>query len=330
MSGTMGRRRQTRHDLPPRMHQKGDTYYYVTSTTPRKWIKLDKDLGRAKIMWAQLENDGATDRFHDALDAWMVSPAYNELTASSKTTYGSVIKQLKEFFDGFGLLEIKPVQVAQWMDNHPSKTQANTGKAILSKVFEMAIRRGWAETNPCRDIKRNTIKPRDRYLTDQEFKAIREKGNEVVKIAMDLAYLTGARISDILKATLADCQDEGFFIKQKKTGAKQLFEWTPELETVINEAKKMPRPVRGLHALICNRYGQPYPYGTFNDYWLEAVRDAGIENAQFRDIRAKTATDAEHQGKDHQKLLGHTTKAMSDRYVKVRKVTRVTPMKKVV
>ena len=47
MLSLMGRCRQSNLDLPPRMHQKGEMYYYVTGTRPRKWIKLDADLNKA-------------------------------------------------------------------------------------------------------------------------------------------------------------------------------------------------------------------------------------------------------------------------------------------
>ncbi len=53
----MGRRRSQDFNLPPRMHRKGDTFYYVTSTLPRKWIKLGKDLHQARLQWAELERE---------------------------------------------------------------------------------------------------------------------------------------------------------------------------------------------------------------------------------------------------------------------------------
>lgn len=52
----MGRRRQQNHNLPPRMHEKFGTFYYVTSTIPRKWISLGRDLAEAKRKWADLES----------------------------------------------------------------------------------------------------------------------------------------------------------------------------------------------------------------------------------------------------------------------------------
>lgn len=323
----MGRRRTGNFNLPPRMHKKGDMHYYVTTTIPRKWIPLDKDLPRAKVMWAQIEAKDTTDRFSDALDAWISSEAYSELAPLTKKTYSSIVLQLRDFFKGASLDDITPAHVAQWLDCHPSKSQANTGKSIISKTFQLAIRRGLANTNPASEIKRHTIKARERYITHQEFKLIRENANEIVRIAMDLAYLTSTRIGDILKIKLADCTSDGLFIHQQKTGKRQLFKMTPELLEVIERARKMQRSVRGMH-LLCNRKGAPYLYGTFNEYWIEARTKAGVQDAHFHDIRGKAATDAEDAGQDHQKLLGHASKAMSDKYLKKKKADRVEPLRK--
>jgi len=43
---------------------------------------------------------------------------------------------------------------------------------------------------------------------------------------MDFAYITALRKGDILSLRLDQITDEGIWIKQSKTGAKQLYEWT--------------------------------------------------------------------------------------------------------
>ena len=60
LSIIMGRRRSQDFNLPPRMHRKGETFYYVTSTVPRKWIKLGKDLHQARLQWAALEGEASS------------------------------------------------------------------------------------------------------------------------------------------------------------------------------------------------------------------------------------------------------------------------------
>jgi len=80
--------------------------------------------------------------------------------------------------------------------------------------------------------------------------------------------------------------------------------------------------VRGLY-LLCTNKGQPYSYTTLNTWWLEAVEKSGIKDVVFHDIRGKSATDAKRSSIDYQALLGHTSKSMSDRYIKLEEAQRV-------
>ena len=51
----MGRRRTIHHSLPPGLHMKGERYYHVTSTVPRKWTSLGINRARALLDWARIE-----------------------------------------------------------------------------------------------------------------------------------------------------------------------------------------------------------------------------------------------------------------------------------
>lgn len=320
----MGRRRTNNLALPPRMHLKGGMYYYVTSTTPRKWIKLHSELTKARILWAQVENgdNHSTHLFSTKLDEYLTSPKFYELAISTQKQYESVAKKLHEVFKGATLSSITPAHVAMWLDNHKSPVQANTGKALMSNVFKQALRYDLVKSNPCSLVERNEIEGRDRYITDNEYRAIWNEAPDHVRICMDVGYLTGARIQDILDIRLQDVSSEGVYIKTGKTKKRMLFIMSDALQEVIDRAKSLPRTVRGM-SLVCNAQGRKYPYGTFRDHWTIAVGKAGIEGIVFHDIRAKAATDAKRLGMDYQGLLGHSTKAMSDEYIRLREISRV-------
>lgn len=327
----MGRRRQSDLDLPPRMHLKAGTYWYVTSTAPRKWIKLGPDLPRARLKWAVIENggdEGDNPLFCSLMDAWAASPAFEGLAPTSRAIYTSSIKRLRTFFAGARVRDIRPQHIALWLDKHPSRHQANIGRAVISNVMAVACRRGLVERNPAKEIPPLRVRGRDRYITDAEFFAIRSAACEVVRCAIDLSYLTGARISDVLKMKLADVQAEGLYIAQQKTGKRQRFELSPGLADAIACAKALPRPVRGLH-LICDGSGKPYKHPAFYSMWLQACAAAGVEDVHFHDLRAKAATDAKRLGMDYQAILGHTTQAMSDKYVRTRETETVMPLPKI-
>lgn len=62
--------------------------------------------------------------------------------------------------------------------------------------------------------------------------------------------------------------------------------------------------------------------------WAKACAAAGIEGVQFRDLRAKAATDkAESSGdiRKAQQQLGHTTVSMTEHYTRKRRGHKSTP-----
>jgi integrase len=81
--------------------------------------------------------------------------------------------------------------------------------------------------------------------------------NERVRIAMDLALLTGQRRGDLLTLTRAKLTDEGIVFNQSKTGAGVLVEWTDELRKITDRAKALKPQVPGEY-LLRKRNGRPY------------------------------------------------------------------------
>lgn len=329
MKSPMGRRRQSLLNLPPRMHLKSGTYYYVTTTLPRKWTSLGKDLDTARRKWADIEAGVTGEHTLSAyIDQWMDTQAYNDLSPNTQKMYRSVSKQLRSVFEGFNVQDIKPHHVAAWQDNHPSKVSANTGKSIIKSVLALAIRHGVIDRNPTTEISAVKTSRRKRYITDEEYIAIRSNAHPVLRAAMDLSYCTGSRIGDVLSIRLEHISKDGLLVRQGKTDALQLFQWNDALRLAIDNAKKIPRPVIGLF-LLCTMRGQQYQYQQLNLWWVKAREDAGIEDVHFHDIRGKSATDAKRGGQDYQSLLGHTTKAMSDSYIKLEEAKIVEPLRNI-
>ncbi len=329
MRNTMGRKRQSSHDHPPHFHLKGKTFYYVTSTSPRQWINLGKDKQKALIKWAEIEGaPDSSDGFARALDEMMSSKWHEGLSEASKVAYKKAHEPLKAFFKGFDLCDIKPHHIAMWLDNHKSPVMANIGRALVSNVMQAAVRRGEIDRNPCKDMAGLIVNSRTRYMTDDEFRSIRAKANDLVQSLMDICYLTGLRISDLLKLKVTDIEGDSLYVIQQKTKSKQKYVMTPELSAAINTARSLHRSVKNLSLIFCTRDGKPYSYSTINRMWWDAKNAAGVKDARFHDIRAKAATDAKQQGLNYQALLGHATIAMSEKYIRRREYVSAQPLKK--
>ncbi len=321
--------------LPPRMHKKmhkkGSTYYYVTSTGgQRKWTSLGKDYAKALKKWAQMEAASlpSSGEMESAIRRYL-RDIVPEKAESTQRNYERACKRLIVVFGSLNIDDIKPVHIYQYLDKHPHKTTANREIAVLSAVFTKAIRWGLTERNPCRGVERNKETPRDRYITDDELAQLKAVATPFIRAVIDLAYITALRKGDILKIRLSDITEEGLIITQQKTGAKQCYTWTPALRQAIDNAKALPRrTVISMH-LFSTRSGKPYTTSGFDSVWQRIVKKSGLKNLHFHDIRAKSLTDASRlHGKDHaQAMAGHASVTMTERYIKSRDHQTVQPLR---
>ena len=165
---------------------------------------------------------------------------------------------------------------------------------------------------------------RDRYVTDEEFEAVRSKADPTLRDAMDLALLTGQRPADVLKFLRTDIRDGALFVRQNKTGAKRAIELVGQLAEVIDRIRSRPR-VRVSAYLIQDDDGKPLSMLAMRSRFDKARRAAGV-NFQFRDIRAKTASDTGDLAHS-QKLLGHKSREMTEHYVREHQGQRVKPLR---
>lgn len=314
-------RKKDRH-LPQNMYKRGPSYYFRAKDG--RWLNLGRDYAGALLEYAKYTSSGATAGMPDLIDRVLkhITPRRSKNTILQYTV---VADRMKERMAEFEPREVLPRHIAQIktsMADTPS--MANRTLSFLRVVFSQALEWGEVDSNPCTGIKAHTEGKRGRYLTDAEFHAILGNCSEYMQIIFELAYLTGQRISDVLSIRLADVTDDGIAFQQQKTGSKVMISMTPDLKSVVARAKALPRKVRGL-TLVCNRSGRHVDYPTVKDAWAKARKAAGVEDARIHDLRAKAITDAKRQGKDAQKLSGHTNANMTERYIRLRDHTVAEP-----
>jgi len=301
-------RKKDRH-LPSCVFLKSGSYYYVKRN---KWERLADNLPDALKAYAS--RVASTGELMPALlERYLLSLKVSKNTLLSYTTAKNHLSKI--------LVEFRPDQVSARdvltiMERHKDKPgTANVMRSVLIGAFQLALADGLVETNVARESKPHRTKPRDRYLSDAEFYGIRSKANDHLKLIMDMCYMTGQRIGDVLAIRYADISDEGITIVQAKTKHRMMISWTPELTETVAKAKALHKSVKGL-TLFHNRSGRPYLYDYIRAWWNKACTDAKVEDAHIHDIRAKAATDAEKQGLDSKALLGHMSESSHNRYLR--------------
>ncbi|WBT60646.1 tyrosine-type recombinase/integrase [Kosakonia oryzendophytica] len=328
----MGRPRKDPKDmhLPPRVTK--NKYSYVWKP---KGTKLSITLGKIRDtsiskLWMLYEEEKA--KRHDVMTfaklwgMFLSSPTFTELAQRTQIDYNQHQKQLLAVFGKMRADDIKIEQVRIFMDRRgmSSKRQANQEVASMSRVFGWGFERGFVKGNPCKGIRKFSIKARDLYIQDEDYYAIYAAGRTEIKVAMEISYLCAAREGDVFDLRWSDVLAEGVFIEQNKTGKKQIKEWNPRLRAALDLAKTLPGD-------MSNGYVLPGPTGgkmnkkTFNTWWNNAKKDASAKAGRempgtFHDVKAKAISDYEGSSRDKQLFSGHKTESqvlIYDRKVKI-------------
>lgn len=313
----MTRPRKTNRHLPAKMYFKHGRHWYVSGG---KWRPLDPDFQKALGEYGSLV---ATPRggMGELVDRVMLELRGRKkaLAANTLAQYTLAAKRLKKAFVEFAPEQVRAKHVAAFklqQAAHPN--MANRMLSLLRTVFAYAVEWQLVDSNPCIGVKRLEEGKRDRYITDGEFQAIRAVAQPRLAAIMDLHYLTGQRIGDVLRIRRSDITEDGIYFEQQKTGNRLRVRMTPELAAAIERAKAVDgENVRGL--TLFHIRGRVPSYKGVRDAFERARLLAGIEDARLNDTRAKSLTDADQQGKDPQKLGGHATRAMTERYIRQRR-----------
>ena len=302
----VGRDKWVWKNLPRRMKGRslasGKILYYYQAAG--KQIPLGSNYDVAIEKWAQLESGGTTKRFPQVSALYRAT--LDGLAPSTKAHYRLALDNLDLAFKAFRLEQIEPKDVKDYMRRRTKKGAARFEKRVLSAFFNWAREEGHtAAPNPCSGVKFSKAErkvygtgKRTVYVTEAMFAEVYAKAEETVQDAMDLALLTGQRISDLLKARRQDIADGALWIAQEKTGKRLGIKVEGELQRVLERIQGRHRAVPSMY-LLCDRRGQRITYPAF----YARFRKAGA-TWQFRDIRAKTASDSADL-KSAQLLLGH-------------------------
>ena len=311
----MRQRKQQRH-LPSCVYHKHNAYWLVKRN---KWTRLGTDLGPSLEAYARLQDQkvGGMPK--------LIQEALPHLVAGKATTtakqYRVAAERLQDVLADFAPHQVTPRDVAQIRRSFSgSPATANRLLTVLKMVFDYALEEQLIDSNPCVGIKRLAQNVRTRRISRGEFNAIRQQARPLLQVVMDLCFATGQRIGDVLKISRADITDAGIYVEQQKTKTKLMLAWTPALRAAVADAKALHRNV--VHVYLLG--AQPPNYFKIQQQWTTACARAGVEDAHLHDLRAMSGTEADAQGIDAQKLLGHTDAKVTKRYLRDKVVPVVT------
>jgi integrase len=202
---------------------------------------------------------------------------------------------------------------------------ANRCVAVLNRMFNLAIRWGWCERNPCKGIERNTEYRRQRYLSSEELvgltRALAKHPSREAADAIRLLLLTGARRGEVFGMRWQDVDlgaatwsKPAASTKQKRAHEVPLS--APALQLLANIQKRQRRT--GEHSkFVFPGDGASGHVVELKKSWEQLCKAAAIEDLRIHDLRHSYASQLVSGGASLAlvgALLGHTNPATTARY----------------
>lgn len=297
--------------LPRCVYERHGAFWYVKRG---KWTRLGVTLQQALAEYARIvapPTGGCDELLNRTLEK-----SKETVKPNTYAQYKIACAKLKPILAEFTPELVEAHHIAAILDHlRSTPNMANRLLTFLRLAFANGLTWGLCRANPCYGVKRHTERRRDRLLTDAEWVAIKTAAPAQLQAIMDVSYLTGQRIGDVLAIRLADIRAEGIYVQQEKTSKRLVVEMTPDLKAAIERAKSLHSNVRGL-TLFHGRGGKPLSYYGVRSAFQRACKASGVDDATLHDIRAKAASDAKKQGLNPQALLGHSTAQQTLRYLR--------------
>lgn len=287
----VGKTRKTNKHLPQRMYLKHGGYWYVDRAN--KWHRLDSDYSAALKRYAAIVSNTGLDRI-DLLIAKYENEILPKRAADTAKGRKKEFKRIRAVFGEMSPKDLRPCDAWDYFEKRGANQVARHEIRALSAVMGWAVKWGAVDRNPLLKLGFPTFKARDRYVTDDEFGAVRVRAPQMLKYAMNIALITGARQKDILELDRRQVAAGVLKVTQSKTGKKVNYPVAGSLEENIDAALRMAPQLR--HHVIVNRQGKPYTRDGFQTQWQRAMKKAFPVKADrftFNDIRAKSLSDAE-------------------------------------
>lgn len=336
----MGRPRINDRHLPKYVLKFHGSYYYRrTGAEPVKVCRVGEEDKLYRFLADKFEPTGPVNYMRDIFDRYEreVIPGLSERT---QIDYRRIVGKLRAVFGDLRPEEIEPMHVGRLLEvpeGKKGKQAANRLVTILSTVLKLA-RGKWylTKADPCKDVTRHRTGKRTRYVSDAEYKIVYDHASPRMKVAMDLALLTGQRQGDLIDLKWTEVHTIGVkredwvvYFQQGKTGKKVAVEISGQLEDVLARARKMIPQIPRNYVLRTEE-GLRYTRDGFRTNWQRlmkwSLKHGGLTlRFTFHDLRAKNISDSASL-EDAMKRAGHSSMAMT-RGVYDRGVRRVKALK---
>lgn len=269
---------------------------------------------------------GAGREFSEWLDEYeklLASRKYAKKTLQNKF---ALLRVIRRELGRKSIRKITPRNLADFIDLYTVRDNTSAAKSayiLMRDIFREAWLAGWIQYSPALPLRppKDPVK-RARLVLD-EWKKIYKLSRVICRPymphAMALALVTGQRRGDISKMRRSDIFDGHLHIEQQKTGFKLALPLELFCPALNKTLKEIIAACPGDDYLLSPRR-QVKPYSLSAGFKL--ARDAAYPDTEvfgaapptFNEQRSLSERLYRRHGIDTQRLLGHKSRSMTDKY----------------
>lgn len=236
------------------------------------------------------------------------------------TTARARVEHLRSNFGGWPLDGITPDSVRSYQMRRRQEgaetATINRETSALSRMFQLAMRRGLIERMPMFPNRLQENPPRDGFFEHAEYLKVRSNLPPSFQDVLDFAYYSGWRRNEILGLTWDEVDLAGRVIRltprRSKTHSGRVLPISAPLEGVLKrrqERRQKDSP------LVFHRDG--VTVRAWRTALRDACREAGVPHRLLHDCRRTAARNLVRAGVPERVamlLTGHKTRSVFDRY----------------
>jgi hypothetical protein len=298
--------------LPAKVHPKNGRYYWVDRNTWHPLSRIDEGMPALYRELAKFTVERPAT--YGQVMIRYVAEALPELKPASRPEYQRIIEaRLQHHFGSMILGTLKPSHVAQYLEQRKkdgAPVGGNRERAVLGSVCSWAMRFGWLEFNPCHGVRRNREIPSRVYVTDEAFREAFDRASPALQDLTAVALLTGLRQTDLRLMPRTAVTAEGLALRQSKDDKLRVILWSDALRHFVRSALERSAAADSPWLFVSQR-GLPWTVDG-----LQSAMRRWKPGFRFRELRAKAASDADHN------VLGHDAQMLS-RYVRAQRLKPV-------
>jgi integrase len=336
------RRAPSRRNWPDHLHCRDGYWSWRDPLTGKEYgLGRDRAYAFAQAVEANLHTAGLRrsprliDRISGGADftlgAWLdrygEALACRDLAANTRKSYRSLIARARrQLGDDTPLRSITALVVTdacRAIEAEGKGRLAQAFRSLLKDCFREAVVAGWLDDNPVRATRLQPVAVKRARLTIEMFRAVYASDVPLwLRIAMGLAIVSAQRRDDVAAAQFSDFHDGGWWLVQRKTGARLMLPLALRLDAVGLSLADVLSQARKTGIVSRHLVHQTRPYGNSplgEQIWVDTISrrftDAvgrlghdwqGKTPPTFHEIRSLAERLYSRQGAVHtQELLGH-------------------------